>query len=853
MKCLEEFINDDLPERIEVNKNQLWALRSINCLKDLLKTHFIIENPRRYPLPQTSSEHGKMIDQCVVFLVTNKLFDNVLTYGYNIANNLQLNASIHCDSINSSIATLKTGVWELLHEAIGTRNFVFLVINCSIFCYYGSYFKQIVGNAMNEPNSPPIWYKNKENRLAIRSKRREDVGNTAFLYRNYCIIKWDKLLAGDMRSLRLEIFESKDMENAMVDLLISKMLQNTKRIKYMRIINSICPRKFVKSLKTNLDAQTNVKSVTRLIIILIDKLIPLQLFGNQKNKAVILKRVSELLLLNVNSKIPFEYLTKGIKLKDVGWLDCKSGNPRYELQRRRYLMEQFLDWLYRKFLPRIVSSIFYATEISSQVSVVYYRQDDWRDLSLPFLASYFGNYLEVNRHCTIHDSFKRSEYNHKNLRLIPKKAKDEFRVIAVPYKGVYEDDKYEYDEYIKTTIKPIHHILGYLRETRETHFEKLSSPMQIGKAIKNFKTTLIEKYGKIPPLYYVKFDIATCYDSIPKHKVFKIVDKLVGDCKDFYIRKITVYDTKTHVIKHHNVVNGHLKMKQRCIIIDKVQTIRLSKQDIFNTLSMEIEKTAFRYYNKCYLRKNGLFQGSQLSSCIVDIVYDDLLEYYPELRHTRDSLVLRLADDFLVLSIDREYVSKILTLASEGFKAYNATINKHKILTNLTFDSSVENIFSYCAINIDITKLEVWKTKDSYNLVQSHVGSTKKLYKKLRWLFELRMSYEVTSTRFNSWEAVVKHIAHAITNLAESFSACFSRLPVNVNAFSEFIDGIIISSCQNCQRGNDAKLKCLELQTVIVSCFKMIMMVKRSKFAKIIKFLEDKQNEVLTEFQLKHA
>ncbi|AET37664.1 telomerase reverse transcriptase Ecym_1438 [Eremothecium cymbalariae DBVPG len=848
MICLEDYISKELPYPTdELIFKQLWSFRSLNGLQDLARYHFIVQNPTKLPLPQTSVTHRKMIDDCIVYMINKKLFNNVLTYGYRIAKNSQLNTTLHCQYTNTNISALKMGAWQLLHEAIGTQNFVHMLVNCSIFHYNGRYFKQLAGNVMNEPHKPPIWYFNEQKKFAAQDLKPHDVGNNGFLYRNIGIIKWDKLLPEDVGALSEQIFDDERHRVPKVTVLLAKMMRNASKVRYARIINSICPKKSVSEASSNLDLQTTVKSVTRLITLFVDKIIPLELFGSRKNKSLILKRTSELLRLKINCQIPFEYLIKGLRVTDVSWLGLTSkGVPVCEFKRRRRLFELFLDWLFRKFIPKLIHGIFYATEISSQTAVIYFRQDTWNEISAPFLSKYFSQYLKENADCELHDTFKFSRYNHRNLRLIPKKSKYDFRVLAVPHRGFGEDDRLEYEEYVRTVLKPIKNVLNYLRARRATHFQKMYSPLQIGKFLNQFKETLLNKYSQLPPLHYFKFDIASCYDSVPTGKVFEIVEKLMGDDTHFYIRTMLVYDTRSQTLQRKNVVNGDLNLKDRSILIDTAQTVHFSKADIINTLMMEINQTALKYDDHCFLRTVGLFQGAHLSSCLVDIVYDDLLEYYREFSNPpgTSSLLLRLADDFLIISTSKEYIDNIKTLALNGFDEYNAIINKDKILSFCSTEAE-NHIFSYCAMAINILKLDVCKPKDTYNMMQSYMGSTKKLYKKLRWLFELRMPYDVTSPTCNSWEAIVRHTEQASINLAETFSAYFAKHKVTVASFSEFIEGIIFSACKNCKNMSDSDTRYMTLRTIILKCFKDIMLIKRSKFAEVVEFLESEQNNCL--------
>ncbi|AGO11006.1 AaceriAFR494Wp [[Ashbya] aceris (nom. inval.)] len=837
MQCLESFIDNRLPFAIGGGGSAIkWELRSLNGLRSLVQEHYVVENAEKLALPNTSCTHEEAINQSIIYLLDRKLFNNVLTYGYRLANEPDLSSTLHCLYTNTSSSTLRTGLWRMLHEAIGTANFTHLLVNCSIFRYDGCYFHQVTGNALNEPHKPPIWWLRREKLLQQDDLAvRDDIENTGFMYRNLGIIKWRGLLPDDVEELSVEIFGKLPKDMDVLRGFLAKMIRNYSLVKFKRIIDTVCPRKSVSTADSNEELKSELKAVTRLIILLVDKIVPLGLFGSKRNKSRLFKRISELLALNLNSRMPFAYVISGVNASDIKWgaAFCSS---------IQIYFEDFVYWLVRTFIPRLVGSIFYCSELSSQVTTAYIRQDVWREISRPFLSWYFQVYLHENKDCSAHDSFVASGYNHRYLRLIPKRQKGQFRVLAIPCKGIDEEDKREYDDYVRTVIKPAQQIFEYLRMRRQVRFQRLYSPAQIAKYIGEFRSSLISKHKAVPPLFVLKFDIASCYDSIPIRKVTEVVEKLMKNETCFYLRKMLIYDTKNHIIKRKSAVNGNLQASEGSIIIDNSQTMYFSKQEIMSVLEMETKRTAFRWHGSCFLRNDGIFQGSQLSSCLVDIVYDDLLESYKEFGtpqgHT--SLVMKLADDFLVISTSKEQVDGLNTLLNNGFQEYNASVNRDKVVC--FYSPELEDpIFSFCSVNINIQKLEVWKPKETYNKLQSYMSSANKLYKKLRSLFESRMAYEITQPTYNSWEAIATHVEQATINLAETYSTCFSRHTKCVATFSEFIDGIVGAALKNCFHVENRTRRYIELRSIILSSFTETLKKKKSTFAEIVDFLQHEQ------------
>lgn len=76
-----------------------------------------------------------------------------------------------------------------------------------------------------------------------------------------------------------------------------------------------------------------------------------------------------------------------------------------------------------------------------------------------------------------------------------------------------------------TKCYPAHSkILEYLRNKRPTSFTKIYSPTQIADRIKEFKQRLLKKFNNaLPELYFMKFDVKSCYDSIPRMECMRIL------------------------------------------------------------------------------------------------------------------------------------------------------------------------------------------------------------------------------------------------------------------------------------------------------------------------------------------
>ena len=179
--------------------------------------------------------------------------------------------------------------------------------------------------------------------------------------------------------------------------------------------------------------------------------------------------------------------------------------------------------------------------------------------------------------------------------------------------------------------------------------------------------------------YVVSLDIQKCFDSIDCHKLYEVLEEvlLCYISSDFIIHKYTV--TQNNQIRnhlhHHNIryvtqnnllhfhdVSTHLNHHYRnCILIDGVHYPSLSVQALLKLLKQHLFHHKISYNNLVYKSTLGLPQGSVLSSLLCNIYYGSLenkaFVIDSKVKPT-SIIVMRQVDDYLVVSKDKEMISK---------------------------------------------------------------------------------------------------------------------------------------------------------------------------------------------------
>lgn len=842
MKSLKEYF----PDEFETINGDNYHLRE---LEKLITTSFVVSNSINIDFSEIklNLDHKQTVDQCIVHLLKRKLYNNVITYGYVLGKNNSVNKVLHCSGVNTNVTQLKSSVWEQFHKHVGSLKFINLLINKCVIQWKDNKYIQVVGSKMNEPLLPRVWYDFKSRDKDIN---RSFVSNKPFLYNNLEFQNKIKLfnIADNVESICNVIFPPKYAKlpkscKLRVKYLVSKMLKKSKTGLYSRkLLNNVCPIDEYVGGESHLDRCTPKNSVVRLVLLALEIIIPIEMFGSKRNKSNIFSQVSELINLPLNGLISFRDIVDKIKLKDFNWLqDSKSTFGKSSFSNLVALSNCFIFWLFNSMIPKIISSFFYCTEVSGSVDVRYFRQDVWKLITAPFLKEYFDKNLLENPICRNHYSYTLSEFNHSNLRIVPKKARNEFRIIAVPHRGSDQEEVRRYLHNHRKYIVPTQKILEHIRKDRKTDFVKISTTTDIPLYIRKFKSSLLLKYRRLPKLHYLKFDIASCYDSIPREKVLEVLNKALTKEPGFFVRSSYTLGSDKERLNLRVVVNGSRKPQENDVYIDKVQTMYVTKENLIKIVEDELYRTSLLFHGSCYIRREGLYQGSCLSSSLVNLIYDDLLCYYPEFRpyDKTDTLILRLADDFLVISTSREQVTDIYNLAMSGFTEYNASVKHEKIMMENS-QTDTNEVFQFCAMNVNKKYLEIWKAEDSFNVPQISRSSQNDTYLSLNWILRLRLSYGTLDERLNSIDTILKQIFYIINNLSLAFMKAFRRNSCSMGSFKYFFEEIVNLLVETSNISSiDILDYSLTVKLVVILSFVKNLQMSKTKYKCILSLLNE--------------
>lgn len=548
-----------------------------------------------------------------------------------------------------------------------------------------------------------------------------------------------------------------------------------KMFTYPYIFDQICG-KTRRQTNNNISLSTEKKAVIEFAMTIIYKVIPLELFGNSKNRVILMRKLTRFLNGTVLQKTKITHLLNGITINDIEWLKPRSNfkmtKPEFLKARQMYLC--FVYWLFNSFVCRLIGSFFHVTEASQAIMPIFYRHSIWRKISKRFLSKYFVKHLSIEKD-TVNsfESFSGNVDHIGKISLHPKKSS--FRLIVKPFKGSFEK-KVEYLTYQKKRLRPINKILSTIRYNR-----CCASLSDIVDEIYTYKKGIKAKYdGSLPKIYCFKFDVKNAYDSLPH----ELIEKTVKYNLDRFTSKDTIYthifskirkDGKRGALSYYvtddlSSLNFpfNLKMEPMKVELDTHETLSFSKSEIISFVKSQYKDTCFHTNGKSYYRKLGVYQGFPLSGTLFNTVYDALTSnFFEALNNDDETKIIRLMDDFLVLSTKEHLVLKMKKLTARCIHEFNFHTNRMKS------EFSTTSII-FAGLRIDLEKLVCYKTILEYNNAPISTTSFSRLYKQIlryavlwtqnRALFDISIDASTVEGAWSNVNSLLRSLLYKFIN-----------------------------------------------------------------------------------------
>lgn len=415
-----------------------------------------------------------------------------------------------------------------------------------------------------------------------------------------------------------------------------------------------------------------------------------------------------------------------------------------ETHKRAEILSEFLYYLFDSLLIPLIRSNFYVTESSvHKTRLFFFRHDVWRHVAEPAMASLRATmFEEVPLASALHILSSR-RLGAAQIRLLPKQTTmrpimNLRRRTLLPTTGPKPP---VLGPSINSVLLPVHSALNL---ERTLHPASLGAGMfsvsEIYPRLKAFKSRLP---SPAPKLYLAKVDVKAAFDTIPQRAVLAMLETLPTQShyrltKHVEVRPLASAPGKAtrrwHSTAHKPGGGGEgsssfvealeaasaTAAKKDTVFVDGVARARHEARGLVALAREHVERNLVRVGKKYYRQREGIPQGSVLSSMLCNWFYarmeGEVLGFLGE-----EGLMMRLIDDFLLVTTDEEKARRFVGVMRGGVEAYGVRVSEGKTVVNFDMGEGgregVRRIgegewFPYCGLEIDCRTLEVGKARE---------------------------------------------------------------------------------------------------------------------------------------------
>ncbi|CAM1506740.1 Fc.00g063810.m01.CDS01 [Cosmosporella sp. VM-42] len=502
--------------------------------------------------------------------------------------------------------------------------------------------------------------------------------------------------------------------------------------------------------KSLVDLATPITHVSAFSQAVLSKIIPDAFWGTGEmqshNKAMIMRRVDHFLRLRRFETMSLHEVAQDLKINDISWLQNPSTQgqkpSKTDTAKRHEIFYEFLYYLFDSLLIPLIRSNFYVTESNThRYQVFFFRHDVWKHIAEPSMASLKENMFEEVKVDQAVQRLEARRLGFAQIRLLPKG--DKLRPITNLRRRTSARGKSKnLGPSINSILGPVHSLLKLEKGLNPS---KLGSTMfsvsDIYSRLKVFKETLGTNPGR---LCFAKVDVQGAFDTIPQAAVIKLMGSVPSQNKytitkhaevkpgerpmvvgpQASLKAIRRWHATAMVDRNSSHFSERLESdlagkKKNTVFVDSAVQKTHSVQDLLALLSEHVEQNLVKVGKKYYRQKIGIPQGSVLSSFLCNYFYADLETRHLSFLSSPDCLLLRLIDDFLLITLDKSKAERFVKTMHMGLPDYGVQVSAKKTLVNFDMNfvgAPVQRVecdsgFPYCGTLINCQTLEISKDR----------------------------------------------------------------------------------------------------------------------------------------------
>ncbi|XP_041366728.1 telomerase reverse transcriptase-like [Gigantopelta aegis] len=546
----------------------------------------------------------------------------------------------------------------------------------------------------------------------------------------------------------------------------------------------------------------------------------------------------------------------GIKVKPCKWLPFEVGQSA-KVQK----LAQLIWWLFNNFIMALLKAYFYITDTTLYRNrLFYYRKKIWHQLhTRAFQDLIQKKMLQTVSETRVMELLKtESSLGVSYLRFLPKSGslRPIINLGRRPLCGTRKTLS------INQQLMTLLHVLK---------FHVNADPSIVGSSLFGLDDTYKAWVKFIAHrslnndhrlLYFVKTDIAGCFDTIRQEKLYSIVsDILKKNITEEYVTRrfasvvvaggrlkrtfhrdsntLFTYQPDFFVFNKKRMLADNLR---NIILVDQVVNQHDTVDSLLKTLQAHLFNNIIKVGRRFYLQRVGISQGSILSTMLCNLYYGHKERWTMDVAE--DELLLRMVDDFLFVTPYKDKAEQFLEDMLKGNEEYNCKTNVSKVLTNFPVSDFKDGMIPcisrteplpWCGLLINTNTLEVSVDYSRYaglrisDTMTFDLAHQPGLAMKNKLLQSLRPKCHgiFFDSQINSQQIIIVNIYKLMLLMAHKFHAYMMHFPASRRASSnvQFFHDMILTlsshlysqstekTCSN-PKGQNKKLFPLSLDVV---------------------------------------
>lgn len=665
--------------------------------------------------------------------------------------------------------------------------------------------------------------------------------------------------------------------------LLLQISEKHRRKGLLFLLDSRCPKRIVHA---DVDcAASSHKEVTQFVISVLDQMFPSSFWGSSDhNFKAICKAVKGFVNRHVNENVQLKEILCNYKIKDCKWL-APPNNPdkmvTTDLLRRQDLLSQVMFWLFNDYIKPILRHTFHITEHAKYSRrVFYFRKDVWHSItksSLELIKQ--SSYIPLE--LAFQPSLESLTLGVGRLRLVPKK--DGFRpIINMRHTRKLVNGKVQVDGNKIDTRKLLQPVLHALESEKRDNPELVGSSV-LGKQIfyEKLKEYKRNKCGDGKKFYFVKADIANCFESLDQVKLLEIMKDVLEmesnhnpfqddvKRKAYVHRDVDVFEprAKKLVPKSYSSMSTsnstkHISDEAKTIprippgsiVVDKDTYYKKTAHQLYTLLEKSIAENTVQIGDECLRRTKGIAQGSVLSTLLCSFFFGDFekRKLSPILERDTEGVLFSYIDDYLYITTNKSCAQWFKNTILYELPKFDKVlfIKKEKSSSNLTEDVE-EFVWLGYRINSQTLDVSLDQPQDYLNNMKDSIttnyGSNpgRSLYTSCISDIRSKMFPILMDIEFNSKETVLKNLYDNFRIAAAKLESRTSNIaksqlgPVN----QKFICTIIVQVAINILSVLPRGVSINEMTTEYFRAFYQVFLRKQSRYPSVIPCLRNNYKE----------